>query len=510
MRHEIDTAPKDGKVVILEDDASGTYDVAHWSVEAGNWIGENGEPSKITPTHWYAMPGDKYALPEDSQVGPSASRARGYNFFHLFSFFRFSSNRSAPRRLAAASDVIVRRPVANAAPENAVEAQTAPVKAKRAPHTRWRFAAFSITATTIGAALIGMYLLRAETGTRNAGHLDIARSGTTGVRVVDQESQRPQDSQKADSVAQDLTALQLQAEADLARTQAAAREAAQVKQAAEASALEAQSLEKERRRAETLENELAETRRSIDARNLQLRELAGELATARREIDTHAALSSKAGDEAARLKQVAESTAAEMRQSLQRERDKAEALARELATARREIETHVALSSKAADEAAELKQVAESTTAELRRSLQQERNRAEALARDLEFARRTTDPRIALQPAASSPITQVAAIEQHTAAEAQSSPEAERLIARASALLRQGNIGAARIVLERAAETGSAQASFTLAETYDPVVLSTWGTYGTRGDTTKAREFYANAYAGGIQEAKDRFNALRQ
>ena len=37
-------------------------------------------------------------------------------------------------------------------------------------------------------------------------------------------------------------------------------------------------------------------------------------------------------------------------------------------------------------------------------------------------------------------------------------------MARASALLAQGNIGAARIVLERAAETGSAEASFALAE----------------------------------------------
>ena len=83
------------------------------------------------------------------------------------------------------------------------------------------------------------------------------------------------------------------------------------------------------------------------------------------------------------------------------------------------------------------------------------------------------------------------------------------MLARASALLGQGNIGAARIVLERAAETGSAQASFMLAETYDPVILSTWGTYGTRGEATKAREFYAKAHAGGIQEAKDRLHALR-
>jgi len=111
----------------------------------------------------------------------------------------------------------------------------------------------------------------------------------------------------------------------------------------------------------------------------------------------------------------------------------------------------------------------------------------------------------------SRPVTkqQAAAIEPPATAEAQGSAEAARLLARASALLGQGNIGAARIVLERAAEMGSAEASFMLAETYDPLVLSTWKTYGTRGDVTKARELYAKALAGGIQEAKDRSVALR-
>jgi TPR repeat protein len=75
-------------------------------------------------------------------------------------------------------------------------------------------------------------------------------------------------------------------------------------------------------------------------------------------------------------------------------------------------------------------------------------------------------------------------------------------------LLGQGNIGAARIVLERAAEDDNARASFMLAETYDPVVLSAWGTYGTRGDAAKARELYAKAHSGGIREAKDRLDAL--
>jgi hypothetical protein len=91
-----------------------------------------------------------------------------------------------------------------------------------------------------------------------------------------------------------------------------------------------------------------------------------------------------------------------------------------------------------------------------------------------------------------------------------SNAEAARLMARASLLRDQGNIGAARIVLERAAETGSASALFALAETYDPLSLSAWGTFGTQGDVAKAEELYANALAGGVQEAGDRLNALRQ
>jgi hypothetical protein len=82
MRQAIETAPRDGSTIILEDDASGTCDVAHWSPEAGEWVDENGEPIRITPSQWYPISGDKYLLQEDegssnpSWVGPSAPRAR--------------------------------------------------------------------------------------------------------------------------------------------------------------------------------------------------------------------------------------------------------------------------------------------------------------------------------------------------------------------------------------------------------------------------------------------------
>ena len=74
MRHPIEKSPRDGTAIILEDDASGTYDVAHWSTEAGEWVGENGEPTKITPTHWYPMPRDQYLLREDER---SRNQSRG-------------------------------------------------------------------------------------------------------------------------------------------------------------------------------------------------------------------------------------------------------------------------------------------------------------------------------------------------------------------------------------------------------------------------------------------------
>jgi TPR repeat protein len=103
---------------------------------------------------------------------------------------------------------------------------------------------------------------------------------------------------------------------------------------------------------------------------------------------------------------------------------------------------------------------------------------------------------------------EVAPVAQPVVVELQGSSEATRLIARARSLLGQGDISAARTVLERAAETGSASASFMLAETYDPLILSKWGTYGTLGDAAKARELYAKAYSGGIQDAKSRVDAL--
>ena len=170
-------------------------------------------------------------------------------------------------------------------------------------------------------------------------------------------------------------------------------------------------LEKERRRADGLENELAELRPSIERCELRLRDAAatapqsqepdrekslcppagscrgaaranGERGAvskgARRRTRSQRRSGQRTGDgtaerrdpggaieqnpnEAVQLKKAADTAASE----LQRERERAEALASELAKVRREVETAAAVSSQKDDEAVQQKQTAEAAIAEL-------------------------------------------------------------------------------------------------------------------------------------------------
>jgi hypothetical protein len=87
--------------------------------------------------------------------------------------------------------------------------------------------------------------------------------------------------------------------------------------------------------------------------------------------------------------------------------------------------------------------------------------------------------------------------------------DATRLLARAEELIQAGDISAARLMLERAMQSGSAAATFRLAETFDPQVLAQWQTRGIKGDVERARELYARALANGIADSKLRIEALR-
>src|SRR5260370_200973 len=96
---------------------------------------------------------------------------------------------------------------------------------------------------------------------------------------------------------------------------------------------------------------------------------------ARGDVEGQAGLAAKASDESAQLKQAAESGSAELRKSLQQERERAERLAQDLAAARRDVETQTALAAKASAEATRPKQ-AESAAAGTRKAPQQQCARA--------------------------------------------------------------------------------------------------------------------------------------
>lgn len=88
-------------------------------------------------------------------------------------------------------------------------------------------------------------------------------------------------------------------------------------------------------------------------------------------------------------------------------------------------------------------------------------------------------------------------------------PTDDRLIARAEALFRSGDVSGARLLLERAQEDGNAQATFLLAETFDPNALSTIGAVGIRSDPERARELYRRALTLGVVRATARMEALK-
>jgi len=636
MRRLIDTAPRDGKFVILEEDASGKYNVACWSLEAGGWVAESGEPIKIAPMYWHPIGGQKYA-----QQG-------------LDPDFSLRPDPDAPQQTTA-SAVAASRTVAPAPVTAAeLELRTIPTEIKRAWPTRLKFAASAIAASLVVAVFAVMHFLEVGSHvTRYASLRDSVEVSTIGEQGVKQAGQPSENEQgqkvlaeelanarlavdelnqklraeaaaAAQSLAEEhertvaltlainaarealtantaqhrqalederartaaltgeLTTVQREIKTQAEQSQKAVDAAAKQKQAAEAATVELrQSLQQEQKKTAALIQEAKvaqgiatgakQQRRALEEAQARTAALASELAGARREIETQAAQSQKVVEEALQQKQAAEAATVELRQSLQQEQTKTAALVQEakttqastasveperraleeahrqalederartaaltgeLTTVQREIETQAAQSQKAVDEALQQKQAAEAATADLRQSLQQERQRVDMLSSEVrqklkalaKLSRQESDktasnqaadanaelrpslPRKRGQRKGGTPDAETPGQSTGTAATEQGEPAG--LLTRAKALVGQGNIRAARDVLELAVGTGSAQATFALAETYDPNVLATWRTRGTLGDVTKARDLYKKAYDAGIEAAKDRSQAL--
>ncbi|MET4120452.1 chemotaxis protein histidine kinase CheA [Bradyrhizobium sp. JR4.1] len=293
--------------------------------------------------------------------------------------------------------------------------------------------------------------------------------------------------------------------------------------------LETQSAEITRQAAEISAKEAAEAQvqASLRQEHDRTKQLEETLATTRIELDNRSQQIAKVIEETAQANRTAENTSAKLKLSLREEHERADALAQDLSQVRSKLFAYEAQAAANDDRAEQLK-----------KQLGRECHQSSPDEQELAAARpkvgpwlpagvsgeggagnsptrellRTLLPASPQRPPEQSPreLVVIAAEPKTPSAVLGNEHAAElvRLIARATGLLRQGDIGAARVVLERAAELGSAPASFALAETYDPSLLAKWGASGTRGDTSKARELYARAAAGGVKEARERFDAL--
>ena len=88
------------------------------------------------------------------------------------------------------------------------------------------------------------------------------------------------------------------------------------------------------------------------------------------------------------------------------------------------------------------------------------------------------------------------------------SGELEMLVKRGNEFIANGDLAAARLLLRRAAEAGSAEAALAVGATFDPVVMQRLGAIGTTPDIAQARQWYQRAAELGSNAALQRLAGL--
>jgi TPR repeat protein len=87
--------------------------------------------------------------------------------------------------------------------------------------------------------------------------------------------------------------------------------------------------------------------------------------------------------------------------------------------------------------------------------------------------------------------------------------ELAALLKRARGLVATGDIGSARLLLERAADAQEASAALLLAQTYDPAVLGTQDSRSITPDPAMARGWYQKAAQFGSRDAQQRLAQMQ-
>jgi TPR repeat protein len=109
-----------------------------------------------------------------------------------------------------------------------------------------------------------------------------------------------------------------------------------------------------------------------------------------------------------------------------------------------------------------------------------------------------------LDPATATPPAMVAP--KARAADSLTREEMASMLKRGQDMIAAGDVAGARLILFRVSEAGNAEASLTLARTFDAGVLAKLNVVGARPDAAKARALYAKAAEQGSIEAQRRLD----
>jgi TPR repeat protein len=85
-----------------------------------------------------------------------------------------------------------------------------------------------------------------------------------------------------------------------------------------------------------------------------------------------------------------------------------------------------------------------------------------------------------------------------------------QLFKRGVDFLKDGNVAAARLMLQSVADAGDPQAALLLGATYDPILLADLGFRGVQPDRVAALAWYRRAQEYGANEASGRIERLTE
>ena len=274
----IESAPRD-EFIILQDDRkdSDVYEIARWSAERSDWIGHDGEPIELTPSHW---------LPIDYLCRLEQGASRGWRRFGMHAVFFVAAglammfapsalNNWAGLREKESLFVVGSSQDAGNSPTSAIKHQQAAEQERQ----------------QIEALARQLASAREDVGTLTARVLALTDARTEVEKVLqtaqtsaaEQKLALEQERQRGDALVRELASAREEVEARKAAANAADASAKN----AQASATEqTQSAEQERQRGEVLAHQLALARVDIETLTARVAALTEERSEAEKALQT--------------------------------------------------------------------------------------------------------------------------------------------------------------------------------------------------------------------------------